>query len=143
MSVYVYIITQVLSSHLTNCLIDIQPSHPGKMVQAGLNGGPRHARVLGWAKSYTKDLGKTEREDHDADVIGAAGIAWRLIKSAAPYEVVKHVEQCLLNEGMPHMATQNISEGAGFTIKADSVEYKFPNIERSPPEVYMSCGYAA
>ncbi|KAH9835213.1 uncharacterized protein C8Q71DRAFT_870583 [Rhodofomes roseus] len=96
---------------------NIQPKHPGKMVQVGLNGGPRHARVLGWAKSYTKVLSRDSREQHDTDIIGATGIVWSLIQSAAPRQ--------------------------GFTIKADGIDYKLSTARRSPPEAYISRGYAA
>ncbi|KAA1480092.1 hypothetical protein DENSPDRAFT_789943, partial [Dentipellis sp. KUC8613] len=117
--------------------------HPGKMVQMGLNAGPRHARILGWAKSYTKKLTPQAQEDHDRDVIGATGIVWSLIKSVAPVEIMEYVDQCLEEEDMPRMATRSIPEGDGFCIKADGITYKLSDTERSPPEAYMSRGYIA
>ncbi|KAH9828646.1 uncharacterized protein C8Q71DRAFT_893685 [Rhodofomes roseus] len=117
---------------------DTRPKHPGKMVQVGLNGGPRHARVLGWAKSYTKVLSQDNRQQHDTDIVGATGIVWSLIKSAAPREIMEHVEQCLQNEGMPDMATRDVAEGIfqakALQSKADGNDYKLSTARRSPPE---------
>ena len=54
------------------------------MSQAGMNLGARHARVLGWAKSYTTSLDQKTRVGHDLDAIGAASIAWSLFQAAMP-----------------------------------------------------------
>ncbi|TDL13220.1 hypothetical protein BD410DRAFT_847188 [Rickenella mellea] len=88
--------------------------------------GARHARVLGWAKSFTKNLEQAEMVQQDNDVIAAAGITWSLIKSC-----------------MPNIATRNVDPGTGFQFNLDGKEYSFPLEERSPPEAYMACGYVA
>jgi len=31
----------------------------------------------------------------------------------------------------------------GFYLELDGKKFKFPQAERAPPEVYMSCGYEA
>jgi hypothetical protein len=62
-------------------LIDIlfKPTHPGQLVQVGLNMGPHHARVLGWAKSYTKKLDGQVMVEHDLDAVGALSIMWSMV----------------------------------------------------------------
>ena len=81
------------------------------MVQVGLNMGPRHARVLGWAKSYTKNLSASSRVEHDTDVVGAVSMVWALIKSIAPTEVVGIAEREMENAGLPRMATRDVAAG--------------------------------
>ena len=53
-----------------------QPNHPGKLVQVGMNMGPHHARVLGWAKSYTKKLDIDTMIEYDLDAVGGLSIMW-------------------------------------------------------------------
>lgn len=50
--------------------------HPGKIVQLGLNMGPHHARVLGWAKSFTKALDQETLTSHNEDAVGEISIVW-------------------------------------------------------------------
>ena len=78
------------------------------MVQVGLNMGPRHARVLGWAKSYTKNLDNSERIIQDQEVIGAASLMWSLIQSVVPHEITEHVMQCLEDASLPALATRDV-----------------------------------
>ena len=42
------------------------------MTQVGINLGPRHAHVLGWAKSYTKSLHENIHFIHDQDAVAAS-----------------------------------------------------------------------
>lgn len=82
------------------------------MTQAGFNLGPRHARVLGYAKSFTKSLSEEEKEIQDQDVIGAGSLMWSLIQSHMPKEVVDEVKSSLAQKGMPSIATAHVSPGA-------------------------------
>jgi len=81
------------------------------MVQVGLNGGPRHARKIGWAKSYTKKLDKFVKIEHDLDLVGAASILWALAQAYLPEEVIKDCEAAMERENVPRMSTQNIPAG--------------------------------
>lgn len=76
-----------------------------------MNLGPRHARVLGWAKSFVKNLSEKDMKIHDMDAIGAVSIFWSILCAYAPAEVtdamVEHVEQ----EELPTLATQNVGPG--------------------------------
>jgi hypothetical protein len=80
------------------------------MVQIGLNMGPRHAQILGWAKSFTCKLTAEEMFYDDSDLLGAMSLLWALVKAYLPQEIIKPVQD-RLDEGFPTMATQNIPEG--------------------------------
>lgn len=45
-------------------------------MQFGWNAGPRHARVFGLAKSFTKDLDDETKISHDTDIIAAMNLVW-------------------------------------------------------------------
>lgn len=81
------------------------------MSQVGLNLGPRHARVLGFAKSYTAKLDDMQIQQHDEDAIGAASITWGLIQAAMLSEVIDPVNQELAAAELPRLATRNIKPG--------------------------------
>ncbi len=82
----------------------------GKMVQIGLNMGPRHCRILGWAKSFTRKLTKETRVQKDADLIGAMSILWSVVKSNIPSDISDHV-QAILDGEFPTLASRDIPEG--------------------------------
>jgi hypothetical protein len=88
----------------------MQPTHVGLMVQIGLNMGPRHARILGWAKSFVKRLTDQEMIDHDLGLIGAMSLFWSLIKSNLPTDLTDEVQH-LLDANYPTLATRNVPEG--------------------------------
>ena len=73
--------------------------------------GPRHARVLGWAKSYTKKLDAATMVEYDKDAVGGLSIMWSFVQSVMPLEVRDHVDSCLADVGLPRLATRNIDEG--------------------------------
>jgi len=81
------------------------------MVQAGLNMGPWHAHVLGWAKSFTKNLNSEDRIMQDQEVISAMSPMWNLIQSAVPLEISEHVMDCLKEESLPTLATRDVKTG--------------------------------
>lgn len=89
----------------------LQPGDPGSMVQLGMNLGPRHARVLGWAKSYTRKLDDGAKADHDADAVGVVSLVWGLIEKLMPQEVLDAVQSHLDGLGLPRLATRNLEEG--------------------------------
>ena len=76
-----------------------------------MNMGPRHARVLGWAKSYTKKLDAATMVEYDRDAVGGLSIMWSFVQSVMPLEVWDHVDSCMAGVGLPHLATWNIDEG--------------------------------
>ena len=94
------------------------------MTQIGLNLGPRNARVLGWAKSFVKNLSTSEMIEKDNDIIGASSFIWSLIKSTVPTDISEHVEDFMEKEGLPRIATRNVSKGLSFY----SFIYIFANI---------------
>jgi hypothetical protein len=81
------------------------------MAQVGMNMGPCHARVLGWAKSFTRKLDSETMVDRDLDAIGALSITWSLVQSVMPSEILDHVDSCLEEADLPRLATRNIEEG--------------------------------
>jgi hypothetical protein len=76
-----------------------------------MNMGPRHARVLGWAKSYTKKLDAKTMIEYNQDAVGGLSIMWSFVQSVMPLEVRDHVNSCLTDIGLPHLATWNVNEG--------------------------------
>ena len=81
------------------------------MVQVGLNTGPRNARVLGWAKSFTKDLSSETMTSRNEDVIGAVSIVWALLRAAAPTDVTDKIEEAMEDAGVPNLSTDNVHSG--------------------------------
>jgi len=73
--------------------------------------GPRHACVLGWAKSFTKMLDTETMIEYNQDAVGGLSIMWSLVQSVMPLEVRDHVDSCLMEVGLPHLATRNVDEG--------------------------------
>lgn len=85
------------------------------MAQIGLNEGPRHARILGWAKSFVKKLDKDEMVRQDNDLIGAMSLLWALVRAFMPADVVKPVQE-VLDTGYPPLQTRNVPGGKLLTI---------------------------
>jgi len=79
------------------------------MAQIGLNAGPRHCRVSGFAKSFSRKLDKEIMIEHNLDVIAVVSIFWSLVQALMPSEVVSYVEECLKHEGLPCLATHNVT----------------------------------
>lgn len=73
--------------------------------------GPRHARVLGWAKSFQKVLDEDTMISCDEDAVGALSIMWSLIQSVMPRNVLDCVDDKLADMKLPRLATRNIKEG--------------------------------
>jgi hypothetical protein len=88
-----------------------QPNRGGHISQIGLNLGPRHARALGWASSFTLKLDDGTKALHDLDVIGAVSLTWSLIRSVMPCEILEEVGKQLEGSGLPWLATRNVKEG--------------------------------
>lgn len=81
------------------------------MVQVGLNLGPWHARVLGLAKSYKKNLDSSVMQAHDIDAVGALSLFWGLIQNFMPSEVVDETNHQLASYKLPQLTTRNLSPG--------------------------------
>ncbi|TRM62016.1 hypothetical protein BD626DRAFT_499509, partial [Schizophyllum amplum] len=122
---------------------DVRPPSEGKLVQTGLNLGPRHARVIGWAKSFTRKLSPDDMIAHDEDVIGAASLMWAIMQSILPTEVIGPIEAGMDHDWMPSIATRNVPAGDGYKIAVNGRIYAFPAAKRGPPTTYLSRGYSA
>lgn len=131
------------------------------MVQIGWNAGPKHARVWGLAKSYTKKLDEDTKVDHDKDAVALISLVWNIAKAALPEEVTGHIERSLEDHGLPRIATPGVAEGLppyfssrssiplkvslgkGFCFTLGEKTYTFPYAERAPPEGYLTQDYVA
>jgi len=80
------------------------------MVQIGLNMGAQHACILGWAKSFSRELTAEQKFSDDSDLLGAMSLFWALAKANLPKDIIQPVQD-LLDNGFPTMATRNIPEG--------------------------------
>jgi hypothetical protein len=81
------------------------------MAQIGLNAGPRHCRVSGFVKSFSRKLDKETMIERDLNAIAAVSIFWSLVRALMPSEVISYVEECLEHEGLPRLTTRNVEEG--------------------------------
>ncbi|KAA1467875.1 hypothetical protein DENSPDRAFT_770300, partial [Dentipellis sp. KUC8613] len=115
----------------------------GTLVQLGWNAGPRHARVWGLAKSYTKSYDQPTREAKDHDAVAALSLFWRFLEACMPQELIDPVSSELKAAGMPKLATRDIEAGAGWQFRLNNKFYRFSLAERAPPEGYMGQGYTA
>ena len=84
------------------------------MTQVGINLWPRHAHVLGWAKSYTKSLHENTHFIHDQDAVAAASISWSFFQAATPQEIISPVYDALSEAGLPRIATHDVKPGIFF-----------------------------
>jgi hypothetical protein len=73
--------------------------------------GARHARVLGWAKSFKKAFDEETMIDCDEDAVGVISIMWSLVQSVMPRDVLDCVDNNLVELGLPRLATRNVEEG--------------------------------
>ncbi|KAJ3872231.1 hypothetical protein F5879DRAFT_813539 [Lentinula edodes] len=123
------------------------PTHPGHMAQAGLTMGARHipatARVVGWGTSFYRKLSDESKTQHEQDTISASGILWSMILAMMPTEVTRPVIRVLNDFNIPHLAGRYVRPGKGFCLELGGRRIVFPNVSRSPPEVYLTRGYSA
>ncbi|KAF9062969.1 hypothetical protein BDP27DRAFT_1232872, partial [Rhodocollybia butyracea] len=83
---------------------------------------------------------------HDEDTITASGLFWSIILTTMPTEVTKPVIQTLSDNDVPHMASRYVSPaipGKGFHLELGGRHIVFPDVSRSPPEIYLTRGYSA
>jgi hypothetical protein len=80
-------------------------------VQLGWNAGPRHARVWGLAKSFTKKLNSSDMTEHDADAIALLTLCWSQAKTHMLTEIMGEIEKNFEESNLPRIATRNIPEG--------------------------------
>ncbi|KAF6765611.1 hypothetical protein DFP72DRAFT_1108472 [Ephemerocybe angulata] len=119
-----------------------RPNQPGAMVQIGLNMGPRHARVLGWGKSFNKpNLSQEEMTAQDTDFIGAQSLLWLLINSNFPTEVPAAFAAGVADLPYPALGTQNVPSEMGFSFEYDGKDYNFTQAGRAPPEGIALLGF--
>ncbi|KIY43015.1 hypothetical protein FISHEDRAFT_54302, partial [Fistulina hepatica ATCC 64428] len=115
--------------------------HPGCMVQIGLNMGARHARTLGWAKSFTRKLSDSTMICEDHDVIAAGALFWSFAQHIMPYEIIMEIKDAM--KGMPNLATRNVPPGEFFQLTLNDKTYYFPDAGRSPHTIYLTDAYTA
>ncbi|KAJ3862971.1 hypothetical protein EV359DRAFT_44058 [Lentinula novae-zelandiae] len=124
-----------------------RPTHPGHMAQVGLTMGARHipatARVVGWGTSFYRKLSDESKTQHEQDTISASGILWSMILAMMPTEVTRPVIRVLNDFNVPHLASRYVRPGKGFCLELGGRCIVFPNVSRSPPEVYLTRGYSA
>ncbi|KAJ7735994.1 hypothetical protein B0H16DRAFT_1575033 [Mycena metata] len=115
---------------------DVRPDAPGKMVQVGFNTGPRHARV--WM---------TPPKSNINDIIAATTTVWAAAKTWLPTDITHRIDHKLEKHSMPRSATRNVKEGilffcgTGFVLGLNGVTYSFPDVQRAPPEAYLTVDY--
>ncbi|KAJ7024983.1 hypothetical protein C8F04DRAFT_968331, partial [Mycena alexandri] len=114
----------------------------GKLVQVGFNAGPRHARVFGLAKSYTKPLDDTTKIEHDNDIIAATTTIWAAAKTWLPTDITHRIDCELEKHSMPRIATRNVGEGTGLALGLNGVTYSFPDVQRATPEACLTVNYS-
>lgn len=93
------------------------------MVQVGLNMGPRHAQVVGWAVSHTKNLSPYERIVRDGDVIGGGALLWAMQQHELPVEVNRPINRALDKHWVRNLATRDIPEGETAIIRIKGPQY--------------------
>ncbi|KAH8070656.1 hypothetical protein BXZ70DRAFT_964464, partial [Cristinia sonorae] len=120
---------------------NVRPNHIGNMVQIGYNTGPRHAKVTGLAKSFQRTLTPAKMAASDTEVIGMVSLFWSLMKAWLPQDVIAQITNALDKHDLPRIAMRNVKAGAGFTIQANDVNYRFKYEECAPPEAYLTYGY--
>lgn len=81
------------------------------MSQAGWNLGSRHARVLGFAKSYTANLSEDIKQIHDEGIVSIGGLMWQFVLGHMPREITDAVNASLEQRDMPSLATQRAVPG--------------------------------
>ncbi|KAF9493852.1 hypothetical protein BDN71DRAFT_1394242, partial [Pleurotus eryngii] len=117
--------------------------HEGNLTQIGMNLGPCHACVLGWAKSFVKNLSEKDMKIHDMDAIGAVSIFWSILCIYAPTKVTNAMVEHIKQEELLTLATQNIGLGTVFCLCLGNKDYIFPTWSQAPPEAYISYRYSA
>ncbi|KAJ7729583.1 hypothetical protein B0H16DRAFT_1330373, partial [Mycena metata] len=112
---------------------------PGKMVQVGFNAGPRHAQVFGLAKSYTKLLDNITKTEYHSNIIAATTAVWVDAKTWLPTDITHHIDHELKNIPGPESLPVMWAKG----LKLNDVTYSFPQVQRAPPEAYLTVDYCA
>ncbi|THU95842.1 hypothetical protein K435DRAFT_606927, partial [Dendrothele bispora CBS 962.96] len=118
--------------------------HGGVMTQIGVNMGPRHCQVLGYATSFLpKKLTDEEKTDQDLRLIGDISILWVLILAFIPEDVTEP-EEYQEHPAMQQMGTSFVPPGKfGYMLEIDGVLYDFSTACQAPPEGIMTQGYQA
>ncbi|KAJ7704140.1 hypothetical protein B0H16DRAFT_1638106, partial [Mycena metata] len=97
---------------------DVRPDAPGKIVQVGFNTGPP-----------------------------ATTTVWAAAKTWLPTDITHRIDHKLEKHSMPRSATRNVKEGilffcgTGFVLGLNGVTYSFPDVQRAPPEAYLTVDY--
>jgi hypothetical protein len=101
-----------------------KPTHEGSIVQLGWNAGARHLKVWGLTKSWNKKVDSGTMMQHNKDAIALLMVCWNLAKANFPSDVMKYIEKCLENSGVPRLATQNVTEGLWIHVHGHGHSYK-------------------
>lgn len=81
------------------------------MVQLGYNAGPRHARVWGLAKSFSRILPEDTKTQRDRDAVATLSMAWAVLRTHLPREGIDAMEKAIEDVEMPRLATRSVEEG--------------------------------
>ncbi|KAF8337990.1 uncharacterized protein EI90DRAFT_2908955, partial [Cantharellus anzutake] len=124
---------------------ETKPSHPGSLYAFGISAGARHCRKFGHTK-FSKQPEYTESESRgsDHDLLGLASLAWALIMSRLPMEIIKEFADGLKNSGVPALFSPSIESGSkGYYFPFRGKLYCFHDKPHPPPEIYYAQNYTA
>ncbi|KIJ48134.1 hypothetical protein M422DRAFT_248313 [Sphaerobolus stellatus SS14] len=123
---------------------NIRPTHPGTMIQAGWNAGPRHARVWGLVRNLRKKFSQEGKLAKDRKMLGALCAVWNMIQAKAPREPIDDLLEVIDEAGMPNMAVEGDTAESGYTLFLDDgVPLTFETACRAPGEAYFTSNYSA
>ena len=93
----------------------LQPNHPGKMVQFGMNAGPRHKRIFQRAVSVVnrKKYSTEELSRKDLNCMGVFSFTYNKFLTHMPKEVVLQDLKELKEAGLPTPSTDELAAGFG------------------------------
>lgn len=134
------------------------PRQRGRSTHARPTWAPQHARILGYATSFTRKLTDEAKTQQDTNLIGAMSILWALVLAYIPLDITLPVRARLEAE-YPPMGTTHVppgtkffllvctvangQTGTGYQLELDDVIVEFSTATRAPPEGIATGGYEA
>ncbi|KAF8327246.1 uncharacterized protein EI90DRAFT_2928474, partial [Cantharellus anzutake] len=117
--------------------------HPGSLYAFGISAGARHSRKFGHTK-FAKQSKYTDSElrESDHDLLGLASLAWAIIMSWLPVEIIKEFADGLEDSGVPALFLPSIESGSkGYYFPFRGKLYQFHDEPHPPPEIYYAQNY--
>ncbi|KIJ48817.1 hypothetical protein M422DRAFT_247176 [Sphaerobolus stellatus SS14] len=122
---------------------NIQPTHPGTMIQAGWNAGPWHVHVWGLVHNLRKKFSQEDKLAKDRKMLGALCAVWNMIQAKAPREPIDDLLEVIDEAGMPNMAVEGDTAESGYTLFLDDGDpLTFETACKAPGEAYFTCNYS-